>query len=81
MQITTQRVRPTSPAYGSYENGGKRTEKGSRISKRIPMESSIFVEGRMEGSRQCFSLASGGDICIKKDQKNLQSKPVERIKR
>ena len=30
MQITTQRVRPPSPAYGSYENGGKKELKKAR---------------------------------------------------
>ena len=32
----------------------------------------IYFEGRMEGSRHCFSLESGGDI-PKEDQKNLPS--------
>ena len=55
MQITTQRARPASPAYDSYERRKNRTENS-------------FVEGRMEGSRHCFSLASWGDV-RKKDQK------------
>ena len=38
------------------------------------MESGIFVEGRMEGGRHCFSLESWGDF-RKKDQKNFRSKP------
>ena len=36
----------------------------------------IYFEGRMEGTRYCFSLESGGDI-RKEDQKNLPSKPVD----
>ena len=55
---TTQRARPVSPACNSYETRENRTENDSRISKRIAMESGIFVERRMEGSRHCFSLAS-----------------------
>ena len=58
MQITMQHARPVSPACNSYERRENRTENGSRISKRIAMESGILVEGGMEGSRHCFSLAS-----------------------
>ena len=65
MQITrTQRARPASPGCDSYETRENRTENDWRISKRIAMESGIFVEGRMEGSRHCFSLASWGDFRI-----------------
>ena len=58
MQITTQHARPASPACDSYESRKNRTENDSRTSDGIAMESGIFVEGRMEGSRHCFSLTS-----------------------
>ena len=77
MQITTERARPASPAYDSYERRKNRTENNSRISKRIAMESGSFVEGRMEGSRHCFSLASWGDV-RKKDQKQTSRLSIAR---
>ena len=78
MQITTQRACPTSPACNSYDTWENRIENDSRISKRVAMESGIFVEGRMEDCRHCFSLESWGDF-RKKDQKNLRSEPVDRV--
>ena len=76
MKITTQRARPASPACDSDESRKNRTKNDSRISKGIAMESGIFIEGRMEGSRHCFSLTSWRDF-RKKDQKNFRRKPVD----
>ena len=74
MQITTQRARPASPICDSYETRElNRTENDSRISKRIAMESGIFVEGGIEGSRHCFSLASWGDFLERSKQSSEQT--------
>ena len=52
---------PTFARLRFLRDGEKnRTENDPRISKRIAVESGTFVEGRMEGSKHCFSLASGG---------------------
>ena len=59
--------------------GKNTTTNDSRISKnkKIAMESGKHVVERMEGSKHCSSLESGGNTHTKdQPQQNLQSKSV-----
>ena len=74
MQITTQRARPVSPAFDSYETRENRTENDSKTSKRCRVVVLLWEGCRVPDIASVLKV--GGDV-RKKDQKNLRSKPVD----